>query len=96
MVLGPWISLFCFRRARVSRYGPETDGYAVGINVDVKYGRRWYPATLARNRGRGAWDVSYPNGEKEAGVSSERIRAHTRVIPTVGGDRLKSHIKLAE
>ena len=64
-------------------YGDLSPPPAVDVRVDVQYGRRWYPATIVRDRGRGCFDVHYDTGEKEAGVPLSRLRSHTKVIPVV-------------
>ena len=44
-----------------------------GSVVDVFYGKVKYRARIKQNRGHGCYDVDYVNGEKEAGVSVDRI-----------------------
>lgn len=54
----------------------------VGARVEILYGRVWYPATVAADRGHETFDITYDRRdwrgrhEKEAGVPLQRLRVH--------------------
>jgi hypothetical protein len=60
------------------------DSLTVGTKVEANFQGKgdYYLGTIARDQGNNTFDIDYDDGEKEKGVSKERIRN----IPTSAGE----------
>ncbi len=50
------------------------------VMANYKYGGKWYPGKIEKERTQGTYDVRYDDGDREQGVERERIRLKERAV----------------
>lgn len=61
---------------------PASSGLLIDTRVDANYlnSGKWYPGRISLNRGGDAYDVAYDDGEREVGVTLDRLKVNGIVL----------------